>query len=357
MEKSRKSTPLSEREFLNELCSFPSPKLIYSMTTIYIAQPNTELKIQSRQLQIFQQQKFCFAVPLNRVSQMVILGQHPWSRKAANLALSLHIPVLYFEPDGNCIEYLNPANVDVAKYLKVQMARSQEDEFVHSTAESLVRAKLHNAQVLLRQLSQEPRHATVKQVLNLLNRLQDDLPEVKSLAALKNYEETATSFYHAALSRLLPDPFCYQNLGINPIGRLTNLGTALLSQRIQITLQSLGLDLETGNLHPDATTRPPLICDFLTEFGVQIVDALVMNLLVASLIEPDDFIWFEQGIFLRPTALELFIQHWDEKLSARVQHLYDGDTSYQQCLEIQAQEYIGWLLDEQTDYRPMLLKP
>ena len=38
------------------------------MTTIYGDQPNTELKIQARQLQVFQQEQFCFAVPLNRVS-------------------------------------------------------------------------------------------------------------------------------------------------------------------------------------------------------------------------------------------------------------------------------------------------
>lgn len=326
------------------------------MTTIYVDQPNTELKIQARQLQVFQQERFCFAVPLNRVSQMVILGQQPWSRRAINLALSLHIPVVYFDPNGNCIEYLNPAKLESPKYLKVQIARSRDDEFVRTTAESLVRARLHNSQVLLCQLSDETRPAKVQQVLNILQRLQDDLPLAPSLADLQNYADTATSFYRAAMSRLLPDPFHSQTLGINPIGRLTNLGTALLSQRIQIILQSLGLDLDLGNLHLDAITRPPLVCDFLIEFGVQIVDALVMQLLTGRLIIPDDFIWFDQGIFLRPTALELFIQHWDEKLSASVEHLYAGEASYQQCLEIQAQDYISCLLDEHSYYRPMLLK-
>jgi CRISP-associated protein Cas1 len=326
------------------------------MTTIYVAQPDTELKVQSRQLQVFQEQRFCFAVPLNRVNQMVILGQHPWSRKAANLALSLHIPVVYFEPNGDCVEYLNPSQGENPKYVKVQMERSQNDEFVRGMAESLVRAKLHNSQVLLTQLSQGVPHATVAQVLNILGRLQDDLPMAPSLAALQNYEDTAASFYRAALSRLLPAPLRQQNLGINPIGRLANLGTALLSQRIQTTLQTLGLDLDIGNLHLNAITRPPLICDFLTEFQVQIVDTLVMHLLTTLAIAPDDFIWFDQGIFLHPTALELFIQAWDEKLSEIVPHLHAGEVSYQHCLKIQTQEYIACLLEDQEYYRPMLLK-
>ena len=335
---------------------FPLPLLTAFMTTIYVAQPHTELKIQSRQLQVFQQQHFCFAVPLSRVNQMVILGEQPWSRRAAKLALSLHIPVIYFEPDGRCIEYLNPASFEPAKYVKVQLQRSQDAAFTRSTAESLVRAKLHNASVLLIQLSMASRHATVEQVLNLLARLLDDLPLATSLAALKTCEETASSFYHAALSRLLPDPFRDQNVGINPIGRLTNLGVALLSQRIQTTLQTVGLDLESGNLHLDATSRPPLLCDFLTELQVPIVDSLVMHLLTTHQIVPDDFIWFEQGLFLQPSALELFIQQWDEKLSATVHHLYAGPVTYHQCLEIQAQEYLACLLEEETFYRPMLLK-
>lgn len=326
------------------------------MTTIYVAQPQTELKVQSRQLQVFHQQRFCFAVPLNRVNQMVILGQQPWTRKAANLALSLHIPVLYFEPDGQCVEYLHPTGTESARYLIAQMQRSQDREFTRSTAESLVRAKLHNSRVLLLQLSEDPCHVTVQQVLNLLQRLLDNLPLAPTLTDLKTYAETADSFYRAALNRLLPERYRYHNLGINPIHRLNNLGVALLSQRIQTVLQQSGLDLDIANLHLDAVTRPPLVCDFLTELQVVIVDRLVMDLLIAGQIVPEDFIWFEQGIFLRPTALERFIQSWDDKLAAPVHHLYAGVTQYQQCLNIQAQEYIACLLDDQSFYRPMLLK-
>ena len=326
------------------------------MTTIYVAQPQTELKIQSRQLQVFHQQRFCFAVPLNRISQMVILGQQPWTRKAANLVLSLHIPVLYFEPDGRCVEYLNPGTLEPAKYLNVQMQRAQDSNFTHTTAESLVRAKLHNARVLLLQLGGASQPATVQQVLNLLQRLMDDLPMASSLIALKSYESTGAAFYRAALSRLLPEEFRNRNQGLNPIQRLNNLGTALLSQRIQTVLQSVGLDLDIANLHFDAVNRQPLVCDFLSEFQGAIADRLVMELLQSRQIVPDDFIWVNQGVFLEPSALERFVQHWDATLSSRVEYLYAGEISYQQCLEVQAQEYIDCLLEDQEFYRPMLLK-
>jgi CRISPR-associated protein Cas1 len=326
------------------------------MTTIYVSQPQTELKIQSRQLQVFHQQQFCFAVPLNRINQLVILEQQPWTRKAANLALSLHIPVLYFEPDGRCVEYLNPGTLESAKYLTVQMQQSRNLEFTHRTAESLVRAKLHNSRVLLLQLSDDPHPVTVQQVLNLLQRLLDDLLMAPSLIALKSYEDTGSAFYRAALNRLLPEAFRSDNLGLNPIQRLTNLGTALLSQRIQTILQAMGLDLDIANLHVDAVTRPPLVCDFLTEFQGVIVDRVAMELLQSGQIEPDDFMWVDQGIFLHPSALERFILHWDATLSSRVEHLYEGEISYHQCLEVQVQEYIACLLEDQDFYRPMLLK-
>ena len=330
--------------------------LIKPMTTIYIAQPQTELKIQSRQLQVFHQQQFCFAVPIHHINQLVILGQQPWTSKAANLALSLHIPVLYFEPDGRCVEYLSSDSLKPAKYSTVQMQLSRQAEFTRSTAESLVRAKLHNARVLLLQLSHDPQPATVQQVLNLLQRLLDDLPMAPSLIALKHYESTGSSFYRAALNKLLPYSFRHRNQGLNPIQRLTNLGTALLSQRIQTILQTVGLDLDIANLHLDAITRPPLVCDFLTEFQGTIVDRLVMDLLQSAQIAPDDFIGFEQGIFLCPDALERFIQHWDTALSTEVQHLYAGKISYHQCIETQVDEYVACLLEDQDFYRPMLLK-
>lgn len=326
------------------------------MTTIYVAQPQMELKIQSRQLQVFHHERFCFAVPVNRVNQVIVLGQQPWARKAINLALSLQIPVLYFEPDGHCLEYLTPPIPEPARYLNYQVNRSQDAEFGRSTAESLVRAKLHNARVLLLQLSQQPYHETVQQVLNRLQLLLDDLPAVSSLAALQSYDNTGSLLYRAALSRLLPEPFRSQNLGLNPIYRLVNLGSALLSQRIHTVLQAAGLDVEIANLHIDALTRPPLVCDFLTELQVPIVDGLVMDLLRAQLIVPDDFVLVGRGVFLRPSALEQFVQSWDDKLNASVQHLYAGQTTYRHCLTLQAQEYISCLLKEEKFYRPMLLK-
>ncbi|MGG6269694.1 CRISPR-associated endonuclease Cas1 [Leptolyngbya sp. AN03gr2] len=326
------------------------------MTTIYVAQSQTELKLQSRQLQVYHQQRFCFAVPVDRIHQIVILGQHPWTRKAANLALSLHIPVVYFEPDGRCVEYVNPGNCEPAKYLKAQMQQSQNSEFTRSIAESLVRAKLHNARILLLQLSQDFQPATVQQVLTLLQRLIDGLPMASSLIALKHYEDTGSAFYRAALSRLLPEEFRSHNRGLNPIQRLTNLGTALLSQRIQTILQASGLDLEVANLHFDAVHRPPLVCDFLMEFQSAIVDRIGMELLQSGQIVPDDFVWVDGGIFLQPSALERFIQHWDAMLLSRVQHLYAGEVSYHRCLEVQVQEYVACLLEDQAFYRPMLLK-
>lgn len=192
-----------------------------SMTTIYVAQPQTELKIQSRQLQIFQQQRFCFAVPLNRVNQVIVLGQQPWAQKAVNLALSLGIPVLYFEPNGQCIEYLKPLE-EPATHLRAQLERSHEISFIRSTAESVVRAKLHNACVLIQQQMSEASPAPVQQVLVLIQRLMDDLPLAPSLPVLKTYEETGTSFYRAALHRLMPDVFRRQNRGLSPIRRLTD---------------------------------------------------------------------------------------------------------------------------------------
>ena len=324
------------------------------MTTIYVAQPETELMVRSRQLQVFQQQRFCFAVPLSRVNQVIILGTQPWAQKAVNVALSLQIPVLYFEPDGRCIAYVQPLD-ESARYGSMQWARSQEVTFVRQTAESLVRAKLHNARVVLgRSPASLPK--AVQHVRLLLQRLMDDLPLAPSLAALKTYDETGTSLYQAALHRCLPDRFRRYNRGLFPLRRLTDLGLALLSQRIQVVVQAAGLDPDIANLHCDAIERSPLVCDFLNELQVPLVDALVLELLTTEQISPDDFIWTEQGIFLSPSALDLFIQEWDAHLAGSMDHLYNGMIQRHQCIEVQVNAYVSALLEDEPDYRPLLLK-
>ncbi|NJO11273.1 MAG: CRISPR-associated endonuclease Cas1 [Leptolyngbyaceae cyanobacterium SL_1_1] len=323
------------------------------MTTIYVAQPQTELRLQSQQLQIFQRQRFCFAVPLNRVKQVIVLGQQPWAQKAVNLALSLEIPVLYFEPNGQCVEYLKPS-AEPAAYLEAQLERSHEITFVRDMAESLVRAKLHNAGVLLRQRSQEAQ-AAVEQVLVLLGRLSDDLPLAPSLPVLQSYGETGRSFYRAALHRLLPDGWRQYNRGLAPLRRLTELGVALLSQRIQLVLREYGLDEEIANLHCDALVRPPLVCDFLTELQMPLVDALVLDLLVTQQIGPEDFVWLGEGLFLSPSALDIFVQHWGQHLASPIWHPVAGETTHRDCIELQVEAYAAMVLGDEVVYCPLLL--
>jgi CRISPR-associated protein Cas1 len=81
----------------------------------------------------------------------------------------------------------------------------------------------------------------------------------------------------------------------------------------------------------------------------------VLNLLTTCQIVPDDFTWVGQGIFLRPSALDTFIRHWDQHLAAPIHHLYIGATTHRHCIDLQVQEYIATLLGDQTDYRPLLL--
>ncbi|WP_346294365.1 CRISPR-associated endonuclease Cas1 [Sphaerothrix gracilis] len=323
------------------------------MTTIYVAQPQTELRLQSRQLQVYQQQRFCFAVPLNRVNQVIVLGQQPWAQKAVNLALSLEIPVLYFEPNGQCVEYLKPVAAP-ATYLQAQLERSHDITFVREMAESLVRVKLHNAGVLLRQRSQTV--AAVEQVLVLLGRLRDDLPLAPSLPVLQNYAETGTFFYRAALHRLLPDGWRQYNRGLAPLRRLMELGVALLSQRIQLVLREYGLDEELANLHCDAWVRPPLVCDFLTELQMPLVDTLVLDLLLMGQIGPEDFVWLGEGFFLSPSALDIFVQQWDQHLASPIWHPVAGETTHRQCIELQVEAYLALVLGDEVAYCPLLLR-
>ena len=109
------------------------------------------------------------------------------------------------------------------------------------------------------------------------------------------------------------------------------------------------------NSRSNPVNRPPLVCDFLSELHIPLVDALVLRLLMTQQIEPKDFIWIGQGIFLEPQALDTFIQQWDQHLASPFRHLYTGETTHRHCIDLQIQEYVATLLEDQIDYRPLLL--
>lgn len=332
-----------------------------TMSTIYITDIQTKIKLKSPYLLVFHNQELRQKININQVSQIVLWGRCYLPREVASLALFRHIPILFVGNNGENLGRLEHRSKQQPQCLKYQKRRSLDHEFTFATAESIVRAKLHNCYVILQRLTTNKSTPIIKIASDLLLLLIDDLPMANSIYSLREYVTMAASFYYPALASLLPCGFGFKGRKKQPptdgINCLLNLGYSLLHQKIEVLLQDLELHPNWGNLYSNSHHQSPLACDFMAEFRAPIVDELVTFLVMSEILTPSDFLpdAKQGGVSLNPGILKVFFQYWEDKLQTQVIHHNAGKVSYRHCLQLQLKEYIASLVGNTVSYRPMLL--
>ncbi|NER31422.1 MAG: CRISPR-associated endonuclease Cas1, partial [Symploca sp. SIO1C4] len=251
------------------------------------------LKVQSEPIPLFHKQQPHTLVPIDHLNQIVLLSYSNLSRQAINLALFHGIPLTFFTHQRDYLECWEAQPKSPAKYLAQQKKRSQDLEFIRTTAESIIRAKLHNCCTLILKFSSSQKTVILQKALNAMALLMDDLPLTESFNVLRSYEAVAAEFYFSALAQLLPSNFHFvkrsQHPGFDPINNLLSLGYALLSQEIYEIVHSSGLDIHFGSLHLNVHNLAPLVSDFMAEFRAPIVEELVVHLAISQIITPEEF--------------------------------------------------------------------
>lgn len=333
------------------------------MTTLYITEQGSFLKVQNQQFQIFCQQELRCKIPVNRVTHMVIFGCCNISHGAIGLALSKRIPVMFLSQRGRYFGRLQTEGYAKVEYLERQVICSTKAEFIRQQAEIIVLAKLHNSRALLLKLNR--RHSTkeAEAAIESLASLMTKLVNAESMDALRGYEGKAAVVYFQGLSSLLANPFTFEKRTKrppkDPVNSLLSLGYTLLSQNVFSFVQTMGLHTHFGNLHVPRDNHPALVSDLMEEFRAQFVDSFVAYLVNSKIFTLDDFTSpdAQGGVYLYPNSLKKFLKHWEDKLQTEITHPHTGyKVTYRRCIELQVREYISCLLGDVEAYRPMCWK-
>ena len=331
------------------------------MTTIYITDTKANLKVKSPYIFVFHHQELRQKVNINQIGQMILWYRCHLSREAASLALFRHVPVLFIGNHGEGLGGLEYSSKQQPKLLKYQRQQALNSEFTLATAETIIRAKLHNCCIVLQRLTGDRPTPIIETALNLLVLLINDLSMANSLHELREYDMMAANFYYPALASLLPCKFGFKGRKKQPstdgINCLLNLGYTLLHQTIEVFLQELGLHPNWGNLYFNCDRQSSLVCDLMAEFCAPLVDELVIQLAIAEMLKPNDFLPDSKhgGMSLHSGTIKTFFQHWEKQLQTQIIHPHAGKVSYRQCLELQVKEYIACLLGDVESYRPMFI--
>ena len=347
--------PLSIRE------SHPDRYWREPMTTLYITDQGAYLRLKQEQFQVLLKQNLKIAVPINRVSHVVLFGCCNLSHGAVSLALRRRIPILYLSSKGQYFGRLDTAGYAQVEYLTKQVQSSLNSEFIVRQAQSVILGKLHNSRILLMRLHRKRPSELAEKAISRLPDMMEQVRAASSVESMLGYEGQGAHLYFQAYATLLKGRFEFEKRTrkppTDPVNSLLSLGYTLLTQQLHSMVEVAGLHPHFGNLHKPQKQRPSLVCDLVEEFRALVVDGLVAYLVNSNIFVEEDFTPPDGrgGVYLHPDGLKKFLKHWEEKLQQTVTHPHTGyKVSYQRCFELQVWEYVQVLLGERETYRPML---
>ncbi len=272
------------------------------MSTIYIVEQGSSLKVKHQQFHVLQQKQLLFQVPVNQVKNIILFGYCHLSYGAVQTALFRKIPITYYSSQGYYLGSLQSKLQSKVTYLKEQVRCSRNDSLVRQQAEIIVRAKLHNARILLMRLNRRrPNEVTQKAVIEL-KKIINCLVVHSSLEAIRGYEGKGANIYFQGLGALFQEEFSFTQRTLrppkDPINSLLGFGYTLLCQHLISTVHLAGLHIDFGNIHSPRDNHPALVLDLMEEFRAQIVDSLVVYLVNKKIFSPKDFTLPDERLLL-----------------------------------------------------------
>lgn len=331
-----------------------------SMTTLYVTEQGSYLRVKDQQFQVMHQRELRCAVPASRVTHVVLFGCCNVSHGAVGLALRRRIPILYLASNGRYFGRLETEGHAQIEYLTQQVYRAAEPEFSVLQARQIIAAKLHNSRVMIQRLNRKRKTELGTKAIGELALLIPKVEAAEAIESMLGFEGQGASLYFRAYASLLKGEFAFEQRTRrppqDPVNSLLSLGYTLLSQNLHSMVEAAGLHTHFGHIHKPQKNRPSLVCDLVEEFRALVVDALVGYLINSNIFTLEDFTPPDArgGVYLFPDSLKTFLGHWEKKLLQEIVHPHTGHrVSYRRCFELQVWEYVHCLMGEQPLYRPM----
>ncbi len=113
------------------------------MSTLYIVEPDSALKVKHQQFQVFRQQELLFKVPVLQVKNIILFGYCHLSYGVVQTALYNQIPITYYSAQGYYSGCLQSQLQPKVTYLIEQVRQADNNIFVRQQAEIIVSSNSH----------------------------------------------------------------------------------------------------------------------------------------------------------------------------------------------------------------------
>lgn len=169
----------------------------------------------------------------------------------------------------------------------------------------------------------------------------------QTLETLNGVEGAGAREYFGAWATLLPDAWRFDSRNrqppLDPVNALLSYGYTLLHWNIYALLRARGLNPHWGAYHSLRPGHAALASDLMEEFRALLVDRLVLKLIHAGTMKPDQFTVSETGCDIQLDARRSLIEAFEEQLASPIHHPDAGPVDWRRVIDGQALLWIRTL--------------
>ena len=332
------------------------------MPTLYVLEPGARLEKEYQRLLVVKHDQILMRVPLQRVTQVVLIGRVGVTTPALHALLRAEIPLLIVNRSGKLQGRLLPPTAANLPLRQEQYRRNDDDAFCFALTQAIVAAKIHNQRVLALRLARR-RQQIDNQAPDALKTAIQQTQTAANIDSLRGIEGMAARRYFAIYRGAFAPEWLFtkrtRRPPKDPVNSLLSLGYSFLTQNMMMSLEAVGLDPYLGYFHAEKYNRPALALDLVEEFRAPIVDSLVLSLLNHRLVKEKDFHkeQGQEGVFLTTRGFRIFLRKYSDKLESQFKSRELGrDISYRKLFEVQARKLARVVQGKDEIYRPFRLR-
>jgi len=331
------------------------------MATLYVTEPGARIEKEYRRLLVTKDDDTLLAVPLGRVSEVVLVGTVGATTPALLMLLDEGIPLSFVTRTGQLRGRLAPPSPKNLPLRHAQYDRARDPAFCLAVGRAIVDGKLRNSRALAYRM-RRARPQIAAEWLERIERAVEAVAQAGDLDTLRGVEGSAAKAYFEVLRQALRPEMTFEKRTRrpprDPVNALLSLGYTLLTQNLITACEVVGLDPYDGFFHADKYGRPALALDLVEEFRGPVVDSVVQLVVNKRVVGPGDFEeGREGGIYLSNRGLRKFLEQYTHRLNTEIVHPYhERRLTYQRVFEVQARLLAKTIQGELDRYVPFRVR-
>lgn len=302
------------------------------LNTLYIATPESYLRLDNDTLRVELEREVRLRVPLHHLQAVVCFGHIALSAPLMHRLAEDSIALVLLDEHGRFKARLEGAQAGNVLLRRAQHQASLDADLTLELARSFVAGKIRNARSVLQRGAREAKLDTEG---TQLTRLADDLaaglralPAAPDLNTVRGLEGEAARQYFAGLPLLvkadLRADFAMQGRSRRPprdrFNALISFLYALWMNDCRSALEAAGLDPQVGFLHALRPGRAALALDLMEEFR-PFADRLALTLVNRLQLADGDFVLREGGaVSLQPDARKAVLVAYQQRKQEEILH-------------------------------------